>query len=124
MTSDETPPTAEDFAQILARLKSEYGSISDSEIARRVGVSVSTVNTWVHRKREPRPDSIRALAREFPKFSEADLFAAVGRQAPGPLSPDASERLLTLFGQLTKEQQELQEIQIKAVVERNHRTSS
>jgi transcriptional regulator with XRE-family HTH domain len=123
VTSDETPPTAEDFAQILARLKDEY-AVSDSEIARTIGVSVSTVNTWVHRKREPRPDSIRALAASYPKFTEKALFAAVGRQAPGPLGPDAKERLLTLFEQLTEEQQELQEIQIKAVVERNHRANS
>lgn len=118
--ADEHTPLDEDFAQILKRLKSDYG-VSDSEIARRIDVSVSAVNTWVHRKREPRPDAIRALAREFPKFSEDDLFAAAGREAPGPLSPAAEERLLELFRGLTPEQQKIKEIELRALNEANRK---
>lgn len=116
----ETPETGtgEDFAQLLKRLKDEY-SVSDSEIARRIDVSVSTVNTWVHRKRSPRDDAIRALAATFPKFSEAELFAAAGRKAPGPLSPDAEERILELYRALTPEQQEMSEIQLRALRDAN-----
>ncbi|MFD5031654.1 helix-turn-helix domain-containing protein [Streptomyces sp. NPDC058405] len=120
MENEENP---EDFAQILARLKSEY-DVSDSEIARRTGISVSSVNTWVHRKRTPRIEAIRTLAKTFPKFTEKELSDAAGRATPGPLSPDRTARLLSYFEQLTEEQQELQEIQIKAVVDSNHRGRS
>lgn len=120
----QDPPHPEDFAQLLQRLKADYGGLGDSEVARRIGVSVSTVNTWVHRKRKPRPDAIRALAKAFPKFSEEEIFAAVGRQTPGPVSPEAEQRLLELFSELTEEQQELQELQIRAVVERNRSSAS
>lgn len=122
METDETP-TGEDFAQILKRLKDEYGDktgpLSDSEIARNIGVSPGTVNTWVHRKRTPRPDAIRALAKAYPKFSVSELSEAAGRKAPGPLSPEAEERLLELFRGLTKEQQEMKEIELRALRDSN-----
>ncbi|MEU2180274.1 helix-turn-helix domain-containing protein [Streptomyces thermolilacinus] len=118
-TTDDTPHAAEDFAQILRRLKDEYGGLSDSEIARAVGVSPAAVGTWVHRKRTPRPEAIRALAKAYPKFSEAELFAAAGRKAPGPLSPDREQRILELIRKLTPEQQEITEIQLKALSDSN-----
>jgi transcriptional regulator with XRE-family HTH domain len=122
----EGTPT-EDLAQLLSRLKDEYG-VSESEIARRIGVSAATVNNWVRRKRGtgrgPNPEKLRALHREFPKFSEDQIFAAAGRKTPGPLSPDAEERLLELFRGLTKEQQEITETQMRALNESNHRALS
>ncbi|WP_218924725.1 helix-turn-helix domain-containing protein [Streptomyces sp. or3] len=115
-TDDATP--AEDLAQLLARLKDEYG-VNDSQIAATVGVSVSTVNTWVHRKRQPRPDALRALSAAYPKFTEDRIFAAAGRKTPGPLSPSAEERLLELFRGLTAEQQADKEVELRALNERN-----
>ncbi|MET9923459.1 MULTISPECIES: helix-turn-helix domain-containing protein [unclassified Streptomyces] len=121
MDTHEQPP-AEDLAQLIARLKDTYG-VSDSEIARRVGVAPATVNSWVHRKRGtgrgPRKDTLRALHREFPSFTEAEIFAAAGRATPGPLSTDARERILALIEELTEDQQEMTEVQIRALVERN-----
>lgn len=122
MTTDENPHVAsgEDFAQLLQRIKDHY-AVSDSEIARRTGVHVSTVNTWVHRKRVPRRDAIEALAQAFPLFSASVLTVAAGRKAPGPLAPGTEERLLELFRGLTKEQQEIKELELKALVEHNER---
>lgn len=117
MTTEDAAPT-EDLAQLLARLKDEYG-VNDSQIATAIGVSVSTVNTWVHRKRQPRPDALRALARAYPKFAEDRVFAAAGRKTPGPLSPAAEERLLELFRGLTAEQQEIKELELRALNEHN-----
>lgn len=111
-------PHAEDFAQALAALKKEY-QVNDSEVARRIGVSPATVNTWVHRKRTPRADAIRTLAAAFPKFPEERLFAAAGRKAPGPVSPDTAERLLALFRELTEEQQRMKEIEMRALRDSN-----
>lgn len=116
----ETPehPPAEDFAQTLATLKDQY-KVSDSEVARRIGVHVSTVNNWAHGKANPRPAAIRALAAEFPQFTEARLFAAIGRRAPAPLPADRRKKVLDVFDRLTEEQQEMLLIQASAVAESN-----
>ena len=115
-TADDTP--IEDFAQALAALKAEY-QVSDSDIARAIGVSSAAVGTWVHRQKKPRRASVVALAAAYPKFTEDRLFAALGRSRPGPLSKDAEERLLELFRELTAEQQEMKEIEMRALAERN-----
>lgn len=116
---NEGTPLEEDFAQILKRLRDTYGGITDSEVARRIGLSVSAVNTWSNRKRTPKADAIRALAAAFPKFSEAELFAAAGRRAPGPLNPDAEQRILELYRGLTAEQQQAKEVEMRALNEMN-----
>ncbi|MEU7381507.1 helix-turn-helix transcriptional regulator [Streptomyces sp. NPDC042207] len=112
----------EDLAQLLARLKSEY-DVSDSEIARRIGVAPATVNSWVHRKRGtgrgPNRDKLRALAAAFPKFTEAEIFVAAGRESPGPLSPDAEARILELWRGLTEEQQRAKEVEMRALNDMN-----
>lgn len=122
MTTPEpaTPAEGETFAQILATLKDHYG-VSDSEVARRIGAHVSTVNNWAHGKASPRPAALRALAREFPRFTEDRIFAAVGKRAPAPLSPDKRTAVLEVFDRLTEEQQEMLLIQASAVAETNDR---
>lgn len=115
--TEDTPPV-EDFAQVLAALKAEY-QVSDSEIARRIDVSPATVNSWVHRKRTPRDDAIARLAAAFPKYTVKRLSDAAGRKAPGPLSPAAEERLLELFRGLTEEQQQMKEIEMRALRDSN-----
>lgn len=116
----ETPehPQAEDFAQTLAALKDHYKA-SDTEVARRIGVHVSTVNNWAHGKANPRPAAIRALAAEFPAFTEERLFASIGKRAPNPLSPDGRAAVLEVFDRLTEEQQKMLLIQASAVAESN-----
>jgi hypothetical protein len=84
-----------------------------------IGVHVSTVNNWVHRKSTPRSDAIRVLAREFPEHTAEEIFAAAGHKAPGPITLDAERRLLQLFKGLTAQQQELLEIQIRGLVDHN-----
>lgn len=115
---NEGTPLEEDFAQLLQRIRSEYG-VTDMEIGRRVGVSPSTVHTWTHRKRHPRDEQIKAVAAAFPKFSEEELFAAAGRKTPGRLAPDAEERILKLIRGLTAEQQKMTEAQLRAWNELN-----
>lgn len=117
METEDTPPV-EDFAQALAALKDEY-QVSDTDIANAIGVSSAAVGTWVHRKRKPRRAAVVALAAAFPKFTEGRLFTALGRETPGPLDAAAEERLLELFRELTAEQQEMKEIEMRAIAERN-----
>lgn len=112
----------EDLAQLLARLMDEY-NVNESEIGRRIGVAASTVNSWTHRtrggKRGVRPSSLKALAEAFPKFTEDEIFAAAGRQSPGPLSPEAEARILELYRGLTEEQQRMKEVEMRALNEMN-----
>lgn len=101
----------------------EY-DVNASEIGRRIGVAASTVSSWKNRtragKRGAHPDNLRALAREFPKFSEYEIFAASRRESPGPLDADAERRILELYRGLTAEQQRAKEIEMRALNEMNH----
>ncbi|MFI1938369.1 helix-turn-helix domain-containing protein [Streptomyces purpureus] len=115
---------SENLAQLIKRIRDTYG-VNESEVARRIGVTPATVNSWTQgrrgTKRGPNPEKLRALAREFPKFTEAEIFAAAKRAAPGPLSPNAEERLLDLFRGLTEEQQQMKLIELKALNDANKR---
>ena len=112
----------EDLAQLLARLKDAY-NVNESEIARRIGVAPATVNAWVNRKRGtgrgPNREKLRALAREFPAFTEDEIFKAACRATPGPLNPDRETEALQYFRDLTEQQQRDQLIQMKALGEAN-----
>ena len=116
------PERTEDLAQLLARLKDTY-NVNESEIARRIGVAPSTVNSWTNRtrggKRGVRPETLRALAEAFPKFTEDEIFAAAGRETPGPLSTEAEARIIELYRGLTAEQQRAKEIEMRALNEMN-----
>lgn len=117
-TTQRPEPDGETFAQVIAALKDEY-DVTEPKIADRIGVHVSTVNNWAHGKANPRPAAIRTLAAEFPKFTEERLFAAIGKRAPSPLSPDRRAAVLKVFDRLTEEQQEMLLIQASAVADRN-----
>ncbi|RAJ70197.1 helix-turn-helix protein [Streptomyces sp. Amel2xB2] len=112
----------EDLAQLIAAIREAY-DINESEVARRLGVHASTVNNWTNRRRGsgrgPNPATLRKISSEFPKFPEKRVFAAARRLPPAPLTPDAKERLLNLFDELTEEQQASMEAQVRAVVEIN-----
>lgn len=112
----------EDLAQLLARLKAEYG-VNETEIARRIGTGVSTINSWANRtrggKRGPNRDKLRALAEAFPKFTEEEIFRAAGRQSPGPYDTEAEARVLELYRGLTAQQQREKEVEMRALNEMN-----
>lgn len=112
-----------DLAGLITRIKDQH-NVNETQIARRIGVSSATVNSWVHRVRGsgrgPRPETLRKLAAEF-AIPQHEVFAAVARKTPGPVSPDAEQRLLELFKSLTVEQQEMVEVQLGGLVEHNRR---
>lgn len=114
----------ETFAQLIARIKATY-RVAEPEIARRIGVSTSTVNNWINGViLTPRVSALRKLADEFPKITADEIFNAVGRPAPGPLSPEREERLLDVFRRLTGEQQDFIETSAHVFDERNRSASS
>ncbi|MYU22897.1 helix-turn-helix domain-containing protein [Streptomyces sp. SID8352] len=114
----EADPNAETFAQVLAELMVHYNA-SQSDVARAIEASPSTVSTWINGRKVPRDEAIRRLAQAFPQYSLTRLTAAAGRRAPAPLGPDAKARLLSVFDRLTQEQQEMLEIQAKALADSN-----
>lgn len=117
METEDTPPV-EDFAQALAALKAQFQA-SDSDIARATGVSSAAVGTWIHRRSKPSRKSLEALHAAYPSFGRKRLFDAAERETPGPVGADARERLMALFEELTVEQQEMKEIEMQALAERN-----
>ncbi|GCD46160.1 helix-turn-helix domain-containing protein [Streptomyces paromomycinus] len=124
MSTEERPET---LADLIKRLKDEY-DVKETQIARRIGVAPATVNAWVNGTRGtgrgPNPDKLRRLAEEFPRFTEREIFAAAGRKVPGPVDDDAEARILALYRSLTAEQQEMKEIEMRALAERNQLGSS
>lgn len=111
-------PPVEDFAQALAALKDQF-QVSDSQIARAIGVSSAAVGTWVHRQRKPRRESLEALAEAYPTFGRDRIFRAAERETPGPLNASSEEEMLELFRELTADQQEMKKIEMRAIGERN-----
>lgn len=111
----------EDLAQLLARLKAEH-DLSDTAIARRIGVAPATVNAWVHRKRGtgrgPAQKNLEALAREFNLNRDA-VFRAASRTSPGPMDPEGEARILELYRGLTADQRRAKEVEMRALNEMN-----
>jgi transcriptional regulator with XRE-family HTH domain len=123
VTHVETPAErTENLAQLIEAIESTY-KVSQSAIARAIGIAPATVNAWKLGKRGstrgPNPEKLRALHEAFPKFTEERIFAAARRAAPGPLDEDAERRLLDLFRNLTEEQQRAKLIEMRALGEAN-----
>lgn len=104
----------ETLAQLIRRVQDKHPDLTQTEIARRAGVSVSAVNTWANGSRIPSRRSCDKLADALGEPRER-VFAAANRRTPGPLSPDAEERLLELYRRLTVEEQRFVERQLMAL---------
>lgn len=121
MTTQPDPtPTEEDLAQLLRRVTS--GDLTYTEISRRSEIPIATISAWATRSRGtgrgPSRDRLRKLATAIGE-PEHVVFAAASRKAPGPLRPDREAQLLELFREMTEEQQRMQLIQARAVVQDN-----
>lgn len=121
---ETSPQPPEDLAQLIRRVMDEKG-IAQAEIARRAGVSVSAVSTWVNRKRGagrgPSRDILHRLAAALGE-PERRVFEAAKRKTPGPISPDAEQNLLEYFRDLTEEQQHAKLVEMRALAEDNRST--
>ncbi len=110
-TVDESGET---LPQLIRRVQGDRPELTQTEIARRAGVSISAVNTWALGTRVPSRKSCDKLAEALGEPRER-VFAAANRRTPGPLTPDAEERMLTLYRRLTAEQQRFVERQLAAL---------
>ncbi|MFD7410117.1 helix-turn-helix transcriptional regulator [Kitasatospora purpeofusca] len=110
-TVDESGET---LPQLIRRVQDDRPDLTQTEIARRAGVSVSAVNTWATGSRVPSRKSCEKLADALGEPRER-VFAAANRRTPGPLAPDAEERLLELYRRLTAEEQRIVQRQLAAL---------
>lgn len=120
VTEPEPAPT-EDLAQLLRRVMSEK-QLTQTEVARRAGVSVSIVSAWVNRqrggKRGPNREVLSRLAEALGEDRET-VFAAADRKVPGTLTPSREASVLAVFAELTEEQQAAKLVEMKALAEYN-----
>lgn len=119
---ETTPePPIETLAQLLRRVIAEKG-LTQTEIASRVGVSISIVNAWANGKRGgkrgPNRETLEKLADALGEPRDR-VFAAAARKTPGPLTPDKREAVLRVFEELTEEQQAAKLIEMQALGEHN-----
>lgn len=119
MDSHEARP--ETLAQLLRRVMDEHPDLTQTELARRVGVSISAINTWRSGARGsgrgPAEKNLRALAEALRTYgvTEAELTAAADRKVPGPLDPNGEQRVLELYRQLSAAEQRFIERQMQGL---------
>jgi transcriptional regulator with XRE-family HTH domain len=112
----------DDLSALIRRVQADRPELTQSEIARRIGVHVSTVSTWVlRRSRGSNRETLKKLAMVL-GVPERDVFAAAGRRLPGPTSADREQRILEYFRSMTTEQQEVVEIGMRALYQHNKST--
>ncbi|MGW0984338.1 helix-turn-helix domain-containing protein [Streptomyces xiamenensis] len=95
----------EDIARLLQRVMGETG-LNQSDIARRSGIPTATVSAWARGTRVPSSGQegrakLRALAEAIPGVTVAEVFDAAGFSTPGHLTPDAEQRILELYRNLS-----------------------
>jgi transcriptional regulator with XRE-family HTH domain len=111
---DTVDEGGETLAQLIRRVQDGRPELTQSEIARRAGVSVSAVNAWANGVRTPSRRSCDKLADALGE-PRARVFAAANRRTPGALSPESEQRILELYRKLTAEEQRIVERQLVAL---------
>lgn len=112
----------ETLAQLIRSVMDQNPGLTQTEIAKRAGVSTSAVNTWVlgtrgvggKSGRGPSRKSLEGLADAL-GVARDRVFAAANQRTPGPLSPDAEARILELYRRLSAEEQRIVERQMMAL---------
>jgi transcriptional regulator with XRE-family HTH domain len=120
VATDRVDSAAEDLSHLIRRIMAER-DLSQTEVARRSGLSNATISAWVRGTRggrRPRPEYLEKLADGL-GVPRDTVFDAASLAVPGPLSPDAEERILQLYRRLTAEQQQFVETTAKALAEGN-----
>lgn len=113
MTADTAAHDArpdDTLSSLLQRVFAEHPELTQKEVADRAGISKGTLNTWVLGTRggagRLNSQALRALANALPReYTVAQVFAAAGRRAPGPLNTERRDKLVGAFSELTERQQ-------------------
>jgi transcriptional regulator with XRE-family HTH domain len=115
---DTVDASSETLPQLIRRVQDARPELTQTEIARRAGVSISAVNAWANGIRVPSRRSCDKLADALSEPRDR-VFAAANRRTPGQLSPDAEQRILELYRKLSAEEQRIVELQMGALAARD-----
>ncbi|MGW2010963.1 helix-turn-helix domain-containing protein [Streptomyces nigrescens] len=110
------------LAKLIERVMDER-DWSLSTLARRAGISTSTLHSWKSGdrgtgSRGPSPKLLRKFA-EGAGLTVAEVFEAAGRYVPAELAPDEERRFLHLLRTLSAEDRRVLEATMTAMQERN-----
>ncbi|MER5694860.1 helix-turn-helix domain-containing protein [Streptomyces mirabilis] len=111
----------DDLAALIARVMDERGWTLTT-LARRSGVSTSTIHSWksgdrATGSRGPSPALLRKFA-EGAGLTVAEVFEAAGRTIPAPMDDESERRFLHLFRSLDTEDRKVVEATMQAMSER------
>lgn len=111
----------DDLARLINRVMDEKGWTL-STLARRSGLSVSTLHSWksgdrATGNRGPNPDKLRQLAAGA-GLTVAEVFEAAGRHVPAAIDDEEERRFLHLFRTLDTEDRRIVEATMQAMRER------
>jgi transcriptional regulator with XRE-family HTH domain len=111
----------DDLARLITRLMDEKGWTL-STLARRSGLSTSTLHSWksgdrATGSRGPSPDKLRQLA-DGAGLTVAEVFEAAGRHVPTAIDDEEERRFLHLFRALDSQDRRVVEATMQAMRER------
>ena len=110
----------DDLAALIDRVMREK-DWTLSTLARRSGLSVSTLHSWksgdrATGNRGPNPDKLRQLAAGA-GLTVAEVFEAAGRHVPAPMDDEEERRFLHLFRTLNSDNRRVLEAAMQAMRE-------
>lgn len=116
----------DDLAALIDRVMAEK-DWTLSTLARRSGLSVSTLHSWksgdrATGNRGPTPEKLRQLA-DGAGLTAAEVFQAAGRRLPAAMDDEEERRFLHLFRSLPGEDRRVIEATMQAMRERQRSTS-
>lgn len=111
----------DDLARLITRVMDEKGWTL-STLARRSGLSTSTLHSWKNGDRAtgsrgPSPDKLRQLATGS-GLTVAEVFEAAGRHVPAAVDDEEERRFLHLFRSLAREDRRVVEATMQAMRDR------
>lgn len=111
----------DDLAALIERVMDEK-DWTLSTLARRSGISTSTLHSWksgdrATGSRGPSPALLRKFA-EGAGLTVAEVFEAAGRTIPAPMDDESERRFLHLFRSLDAEDRRILESTMQAMSER------
>ena len=108
-----------DVPGLLKRVLDRYDG-NQSRLARALGISPGTVNSWFNGTRLPGRENLHKLAALSPYGIEI-WQAAVGRKVRAPLNVTREEYILSLWRSFGETEQDLMETQMEAVARKSGR---
>lgn len=117
-----TLPRVDELAALITRVMDEK-QWTLSTLARRSGLSLSTLHSWKQGERGtgsrgPSPDKLRQLAQGA-GLTVAEVFDAAGRKVPEPMEDEEERRFVHLFRELSGADRKVLEATMRALADRN-----